>query len=125
MKKLKTAPQLIKSVISKDGNNYKIEIFYPGCISPVITQHPEFNEIYKIALQYSERPDIQVNCERPNEHDALLETVPVEFRSVLSYMAYERGHSAGELEVLLILKDLIHDLKPAIEEFAKNHSIQL
>jgi len=42
---------------------------------------------------------------------------PIEFRSVLSYMAYERGHSAGEDEVFNILSNLVSELKPAIEAY--------
>lgn len=51
------------------------------------------------------------------ESDYWLLQVPLEFRSTLSYMAYESGHSAGEDEILSILKNLIADLKPAIEKF--------
>ena len=46
-----------------------------------------------------------------------LQNLPEEFRGTVSYMAYERGHSAGKEEVLNILRDLISDLKPAIEKF--------
>ena len=53
------------------------------------------------------------------ERVELLEQVPVEFRSVLSSMAYDRGHSAGEDEVILILKDLVNELKPAIEQYTQ------
>ena len=55
------------------------------------------------------------------ERVELLEQVPVEFRSILSEMAYDRGHSAGEDEVVSILRSLVADLKPAIENFIKNH----
>lgn len=50
----------------------------------------------------------------------LLEQVPVEFRSVLSNMAYDRDHSAGEDEVVSILEGLVADLKPAIQSFKEN-----
>lgn len=49
----------------------------------------------------------------------LLESIPVEFRGPLSYMAYEDGHHAGEDEVNSILRSLIHDLRPAIEAYTK------
>ena len=49
----------------------------------------------------------------------ILQRVPEEFRSTLSYMAYERGHSAGAVEVEGILKGLISDLLPAIQAFEK------
>ncbi len=51
------------------------------------------------------------------ETEFVLQEVPPEFRSGLSYMAYESGHSAGEEEVLSILRGLIHDLKPMIEAY--------
>ena len=44
----------------------------------------------------------------------LLSLVPEEFRSTLSRMAYDRGHSAGLEEVVSILDQLIYDLTPAI-----------
>lgn len=49
--------------------------------------------------------------------DYLLKAVPEEFRSRLAYMAYERGHSAGESEVELILEGLVSDLLPCIAAF--------
>ncbi len=50
----------------------------------------------------------------------LLEQVPVEFRSVLSEMAYDRSHSYGEEEVVSTLASLVYDLKPAIEKYTNN-----
>lgn len=47
----------------------------------------------------------------------LLEQVPVEFRAALSYMAYERGHSAGDAEITIVLADLVDGLKKPIKEF--------
>lgn len=49
----------------------------------------------------------------------MLKEIPVEFHSVLAWMAYDRGHSAGEEEVLSILGSLVDDLKPAIDNFKK------
>lgn len=46
-----------------------------------------------------------------SETAELLEQLPEEVRSAVSYMAYERGHSAGELEVLGILRGIVSDLK--------------
>ena len=43
--------------------------------------------------------------------------IPEEFRSVLSYYAYEKGHSAGEDEVFLILENLWNELKPCVKAF--------
>jgi hypothetical protein len=47
----------------------------------------------------------------------ILADIPVEFHSVLSYMAYERGHSSGYEECISILNDLVTNLKPAIESY--------
>lgn len=47
----------------------------------------------------------------------VLSQVPEEFRSVLSWHSYERGHSAGEDECDLILENIINELKPAIDKF--------
>ena len=49
--------------------------------------------------------------------DYILKDIPEEFKSVLSYMAYEQGHSAGESEVDMILRNLAFELKPAIQKF--------
>lgn len=51
--------------------------------------------------------------------DYLLSQVPPEFRSKLSYMAYEKGHSAGEEEIELTLEGLVNDLLPCIKDFEK------
>jgi hypothetical protein len=49
----------------------------------------------------------------------IVAAVPPEFQSKLAYMAYERGHSAGCEEIILILQALVDDLKPAIDAFAE------
>jgi hypothetical protein len=53
------------------------------------------------------------------ETEVLMNSIPEEFRSVLSYMAYERGHAYGDNEVELILRELIHNLKPAIDKYTE------
>ena len=63
-------------------------------------------------------PDRQ-EVEEVETQETLLRNVPEEFRAVLSGMAYEQGHSAGEAEVLGILRGLVADLLPAIKEFEK------
>ena len=50
----------------------------------------------------------------------LLEQIPDEFRTALSYYAYRMGHSSGKEEVLIILKDIIFDLKESIEKYGSN-----
>lgn len=54
------------------------------------------------------------------QYKEILANVPEEFRSALSYMAYERGHSAGEEEVISILRGLVDALKEPIANFKRN-----
>jgi len=48
-----------------------------------------------------------------------LKNIPQEFRSAISYHAYEEGHAYGWSEVLIHLRDLIDGLEPAIRAFEK------
>ena len=54
----------------------------------------------------------------------LLDKVPIQFRSALSSMAYDRGHAWGEEEVVSTLESLIHDLLPAIESYKQALCLQ-
>ena len=47
----------------------------------------------------------------------ILKDLPEEFRSAISTMAYERGHSAGYEECLIHVEGYVNDLKKPIEEF--------
>ena len=47
----------------------------------------------------------------------ILSVIPKHFHSTLSYMAYERGHSAGEEEVLGCLQGLVGDLRDVINSY--------
>jgi hypothetical protein len=51
--------------------------------------------------------------------DYLLRDVPEEFKSRLSYMAYEDGHAYGQDEIESKLSDLVSDLLPCIKDFEK------
>ena len=55
--------------------------------------------------------------EEIEERDWLSEQLPPEFRGPLAYLAYERGHSAGQDEVDMIFRNLVTDLLPAIKAF--------
>ena len=57
------------------------------------------------------------NAEFDAQEKELLNEVPEEFRSALSYMAYESVHSAGQEEVINKLRGLVGDLKPSIEKY--------
>lgn len=58
------------------------------------------------------------------ETEALLSDIPVELRSTLSYMAYERGHSSGEMEVFNILQEMVSNLKKPLEELCQRVYIE-
>jgi len=51
------------------------------------------------------------------ERDWILRDVPEELKGTLSYMAYERGHSGGDEEVINILRTLVNDLLPSILKY--------
>lgn len=51
------------------------------------------------------------------KRDEYLERLPVEFRSRVGYMAWERGHSSGYEEVINILSEMVYQLEDPIREF--------
>jgi len=61
----------------------------------------------------------------PAEYDKEVEArldakeIPKEFRSALSRLAYQQGHSCGYEEVLVMLDDLIQALATPIQELIK------
>lgn len=55
--------------------------------------------------------------EYETERQEILKRVPEEFRGVLGWMAYDRGHSSGYDEVLMILDSLVSDLEKPIKDF--------
>ena len=63
------------------------------------------------------------DVEYAKKEKELLTDIPEEFRSRLSYMAYERGHSAGHEEVVGVLCGLVNDLLEPIQKYgARMHS---
>ena len=58
------------------------------------------------------------------QQDQLLEELPEELRPVISWMAYERGHSGGYEEVIGILTGLVSDLKGPIVEYGHRRERQ-
>jgi hypothetical protein len=59
------------------------------------------------------------NEEFASTQTEILKDIPEEFKSALSYMAYERGHSAGNEEIVNELRGLVSDLQQAIEDYTK------
>ena len=78
-----------------------------------------------VRAHYSWIEDLEIKSVDTDDQEFILRETPPEFRSILSYMAYERGHSAGESEVARILRELVYDLTPAINEFAKRIRVEL
>lgn len=49
----------------------------------------------------------------------ILEPIPQEFKSAISYHAYEQGHAYGNEEIIIHLSDLVDTLLQPIQEFEK------
>jgi hypothetical protein len=79
----------------------------------------------KSCKQFEAAPPRMTSEEFVIEQDKILKEIPEEFKSALSYMAYERGHSAGHEEVMGILKELVNDLKQPIADFQKRISMEI
>lgn len=45
----------------------------------------------------------------------ILKSIPEEMKSPMSYYAYERGHSAGHEEVLIVLRGLVAAFEQPLE----------
>lgn len=77
-----------------------------------------FESLETLKIYHDWRDDLVI--EEIEERDWLSEQLPPEFRGPLSYMAWERGHSAGQDEVDMIFRGLVTDLLPAIQAFEKH-----
>ena len=91
----------------------------------IIARHKEWKtEVTASSLEAAAKQlgadvkDMEIVKEYTKE-EYLLRDIPEEFKGALSYMAYERGHSAGKEEVLCILQGLVADLKDSIQAFEK------
>lgn len=51
--------------------------------------------------------------------DYLLRNVPEPFKSKFSYMAYQRGHWAGDHEIMLHVQEYVSELLPCIDEYRR------
>lgn len=63
---------------------------------------------------YDWAEDLVISTIDVDDRDYILRDVPEELKGCLSWMAYERGHSAGENEVACHMRSLVDDLLPAI-----------
>jgi len=66
--------------------------------------------------QFKAVPPRMSQEEFAKEQAELLQYIPEELKSTLSYMAYEEGHSAGHEEVIGILKSLVNSLKDPLKQ---------
>jgi len=121
-----TTKKTLRRVISQDPETkiYKLETFWLNDYQPQTDYNRSLKKLLNVATSYDDSEEgIEILCDIPNKEEEILFSVPEEFRSVLSSMAYEKGHWAGEIEVHCILTNLVEDLKPAIKEFCKNKGI--
>lgn len=70
---------------------------------------------HQVSLPFASLTSEQYNAEL----DKILDSVPEAFRRFISSSAYERGHSAGYEEVLMIAQGLATELEDPIKEFKK------
>jgi len=59
------------------------------------------------------------------EEAEILADVPVEFRTAVSYQAYEDGHSAGYDEVIIYVQRYVNMLKNPIAEYTRRIQLQI
>ena len=59
------------------------------------------------------------NEEFNQKEEELLNELPPEFRSAVSYHAYERGHAYGHSEVFIHVAELVNLLEKPIAEYTK------
>jgi len=58
------------------------------------------------------------------KHKELLDKIPEEFRGWLSWYSYDKGHSAGYEEVLLVLDDMVRGFLEPLNNYKKAHGIK-
>lgn len=63
---------------------------------------------------YAWAEDLVITEIDTDDRDYILRDVPEELKSSISWMAYERGHSAGQDEVASYMREMVSDLLPAI-----------
>ena len=51
------------------------------------------------------------------EEKDILEGIPEEFKKVISYIAWQQGHSAGYHEVIIYLNNMAYEFRPAIKAY--------
>lgn len=64
-------------------------------------------------------PERLANDELSAEMLALLADLPEEFQGYVSHESWDRGHSAGMEEVVMIARSIVDSLKPCIENYRK------
>jgi len=76
-------------------------------------------EFEKTCSQHKPFPPRMTQEEFDKTQIEILNKLPKEFQSAVSYMAWESGHSAGYEEVIGILREMVSSLEKPIWEFEK------
>lgn len=97
----------------KDPKKIKVSVFRLEIVKGKLERRGAGN--YDIDLPLERMTADEYNAEMEEE----LKDIPEEFRPYVSNESYDRGHSAGYEEVLGIAKEMIHNLRPCIENYRK------
>ena len=73
--------------------------------------------IEKKCASHKPFPPRMTDYEYAEKQTELFKNIPEELRGVISGMAYKRGHSAGNEEMLIHLTDLVSAFEKPIKEF--------
>lgn len=82
-------------------------------------ERQEFDSVQECEDHFSWVDDLEVHEFDPDSAEYILRDVPEEFQSIMSGVAYDRGHSSGKEEVAMILREMVNDFLPAIHAFEK------
>ena len=55
---------------------------------------------------------------------AITDTLPIEFKNYVISESWDRGHSAGYSEILLIAESMAYDLRKVLDEYNKRMGIK-
>ena len=110
-----------RQAVAKSGMKvpYKQEQFVNVTIDQLIIKDGVLQKNFRTNCSVKIPQERINNSQYEQELEELLNKIPEEFRSFVSRMSWEDGHSAGLEEVLSIADDLVDGLLPCIEKFKK------
>jgi hypothetical protein len=87
-----------------------------ACVNPTFRQtcNSKTEAECKLFLPF---PPRMTDEEYIRKQTKLLKDIPKELHAALSYMAYERGHSAGNEEIVIELHDLVSGLQEPLKNY--------